>query len=189
MRLTRLPLIVTPAAAVLSAALVGIGTWDKTKTGLLTALSVIAAAALVRLARGLPFSNPDHFEPDEVEQVTSAVKQLARSLRAFLGVALCAMVLLILAEPLENLISKLWLAPAAKTALTQSLSGIVGASLAYVLVRIWQIVGSDLSLLDKQANFMVRAVNRKARARDEEKAERDGLPAFKTPEGYGRRLQ
>lgn len=189
MRLTLLPVVATAAAAALSAGLVGIGTWDTTKTGLLTALSVIAAAALVRLARGLPFTNPDHFELDEVEQVTSAVKQLARSLRLFLGVALSTMVLLVLAQPLANVIGRLSLTASAQEVLLRLLSGIVGGFLAYVLVRLWQIVGSDLSLLDKQAQFTVRAVQRKARRKDEERAEQQAVPPFQTPEGYGRRLQ
>lgn len=177
------------AAAAISAALVGVSTWDEAKTGLLAAMSVIAAAALVRLARGLPFSNPDHFEPDEVEQVTGAVKQLARSLRAFLGVVLAAMVLLVLLQPLANIVERLWLITQAKALIVQGLSGLVGGALAYVLVRIWQIVGSDLSLLDKQAKFMVRAVHRKAREKEEARAEEAEAIPFKTPEGYGRRLQ
>lgn len=189
MRLTRLPVFVTLTAASLSAWLVGIGTWDKTNAGLLTALSVIAAAALVRLARGLPFTNPDHFEPEEVEKVIAAVRQLARSLRLFLGVTLTTMGLLVLAQPLANLVARLPLAAPAQDVLLRVLSAIVGGALSYVLVRLWQIVGSDLGLLDKQAEFTIRAVNRKARKRDEERAEQAALPPFKTPEGYGRRLQ
>lgn len=189
MRLTLLPVVATVAAAALSAGLVGIGTWDTTKTGLMTALSVIAAAALVRLARGLPFTNADHFEPDEVEQVTSAVKQLARSLRVFLGVTLSTMVLLVLAQPLAHVVGRLWLTASAQEVLLRLLSGIVGGFLGYVLVRLWQVVGSDISLLDKQAQYTVRAVHRKARKRDEERAEQVAAPPFKTPEGYGSRLQ
>jgi len=136
----------------------------------------------------LPFTNPDHFEADEVEQVTKAVQQLARSLRAFLGVILAAMVLLVLAKPISGLISRLWLTEAAEDVFQRALSATIGAALAYVMVRIWQIVGSDLGLLDKQAQFMVRAVHRKARTKEE--AEAAAAPmAFKTPEGYGRRLQ
>jgi hypothetical protein len=189
MRLTRLPVFVTFAAAGLSAALVGVGTWDKARAGLLTALSVIAAAALVRLARGLPFTNPDHFEPDEVEKVAAAVKQLARSLRVFLGVTLATMALLVLAQPLAHVVGRLWLTATAQDVLLRVLSGLVGGFLGYVVVRLWQIVGSDLSLLDKQAEFTIRAVHRKARKRDEERAEQEAIPPFKTPEGYGRRLQ
>lgn len=189
MRLTRLPMLLPLVAGAFAAWLIGISTWDETKMGLLTALSVIAAAALVRLARGLPFTNPDHFEPTEVEQVVHAVKQLARSLRAFLGVVLLAMILLVVAAPLSGLFERLWLVPDAKVALNRALSFLVGAALAYVLVRMWQIVASDLSLLDKQASFMVRAVHRKARERDEEDAETSPSAPFVTPEGYGQRLQ
>jgi len=188
MRLTVLPIVAPAAAAAVSAALVGLGTWDDARTGLLAALSVIAAAALVRLARGLPFTNPDHLDVDEVEQVTAAVQQLARSLRAFLGIVLATMVLLVLVKPLAGLVSLLWITEGAKDTFQRALSGTIGAALAYVMVRIWQIVGSDLGLLDKQVHFMVRAVHRKARAKEEAEAEAAPM-AFKTPEGYGQRLQ
>jgi hypothetical protein len=182
-------LVATLAAGAFSAALVSVGSWDKTKGGLLTALSVLAAASLVRLARGIPFSNADHFEPQEVELVTAALRQLARSLRAFLGVVLGTMVLLVAAQPLSHLIDRLWLVDTAKAYLDRAISFFVGAALAYVLSRMWQIVGSDLSLLDKQADFIVRAVHRKARAKEEKEADELGTVPFNTPEGYGRRLQ
>lgn len=188
MRLTVLPVIATLAAGALCAALVTVAFWDGAKAGLLTALSVIAAATLVRLARGLPFSNPDHFEADEVEQVTNAVKQLARSLRAFLAVVLGAMVLLVVVQPLSKEATMLFV-PRAAALIDRGLSFVVGAALAYVLVRVGQIVGSDISLLDKQAKFMVRAVHRKARQKEEARADAAGLAPYQTPEGYGRRIQ
>jgi hypothetical protein len=188
MRVTVLPVVTTVSAGAISALLVSASAWDGLKAGLLTALSVIAAAALVRLSRGLPFTNPDHFEADEVEQVTNAVKQLARSLRAFLVVVFAAMVLLVFVKPLADEATAIFIAPAAQ-AIGRALSFVVGSALAYVLTRVGQIVGSDIGLLDKQAKFMVRAVHRKARDKEEARAEAAGLTPFKTPEGYGRRIQ
>lgn len=144
---------------------------------------------MVRLARGLPFTNPDHMDETEVLEITAAVGQLARSLRAFLGIALGAMVLLVIAQPLAHVTERLWLVSTAQLALKQAISATVGGLLAFVLTRIWQIVGSDLSLLQKQSEVMVRAVQRKARQKDEQRANDPALPQFKTPENYGRQLQ
>ena len=188
MRLTLLPVVTTVAAGAFSCALVDVGTWDGGKAGLLTALSVIAGAALVRLARGLPFSNPDHFEADEVEQIINAVKQLARSLRAFLVVVLGAMVLLVFVQPLSKEAVVLFV-PLAARVIDRVLSFMVGAALAYVLTRIGQIVGSDLGLLEKQAQFMVRAVHRKAGEREDARREAAAVTPFQNPDGYGRRIQ
>jgi hypothetical protein len=60
---------------------------------------------------------------------------------------------------------------------------------AYVVVRLFQVVGSDLSLLGQQSKFMVRAVRRES-----EKDQLAKLPVgpeteFRTPENYGRRVQ
>jgi hypothetical protein len=187
MRLTLVPVIATVTAGSLSGWLVAVSTWDAAKAGLLVALSVIAAAALVRLARGLPFTNPDHFEPTEVEQVTGAVKQLARSLRALLGLTLAAMVLLVLATPVKG--GLLPIPPWATAISERALSTLIGAALAFVLARMWQIVGSDIGLIDKQAAFVVRAVHRKQRKLSEERERDSTIPTFETPEGYGKRLQ
>ncbi|MCA3739261.1 MAG: hypothetical protein IM673_14565 [Phenylobacterium sp.] len=192
MRLSVTPVLTTFLGATLAAGFVRMGTWDEIKAGLMTALSVVAAAALVRLARGLPFTNPDHFEPDEVEQITAAVRQLARSLRMFLGVTLVTMAILAMAKPLGNLVglvSGVLHAPEANLIGHRVLSGLLGGMFAYVAARMWQIVGSDLSLLDKQAEFTERAVHRKSRKRDEEINDIPGATPFQTPEGYGRRLQ
>ena len=189
MRLTLLPVLAVAAASAMSFAWVGVSTWDNAKTGLLAALSVIAAATLVRLARGLPFTNPDHFEPGEVEKVVEAVTLLSRALRALLGVTLSVMVLVVLAAPLSAAIGRAALQPWLIEGLLQGLSATVGGGLAFALARIWQVVGSDLGLLEKQGQFMIRAVGRKQRQADEEQEKQGDAPPFKTPSGYGQRVQ
>lgn len=187
MTLTRLPVIVPVVAAGASFAWVGVVTWDNLRTGIVTALSVIAAATLVRLARGLPFANPDHFEPDEVDKVIGAVKQLARALRLLLGFTLATMFLVIVASSLVSGLAKV---PHLNSPYVEkAVSAITAAMLSYVVVRIWQVVGSDISLLDEQARFLSRAVHRKQGKKFEEQVEGSNIPPFKTPEGYGKRLQ
>jgi hypothetical protein len=189
MRLTLLPVIAVAAASAMSFAWVGVATWDNAKTGLLAALSVIAAATLVRLARGLPFTNPDHFEPDEVEKVVEAVKLLSRALRALLGVTLSVMVLVVLAAPLSAAVGRAAIQPWLIEGLQQGISAAVGGGLAFALARIWQVVGSDLGLLEKQGQFMIRAVGRKQRKADEEQEKQGDAHPFKTPSSYGQRVQ
>ncbi len=189
MRLTWLPIAAVCIAAAVTYLWVDASVWNDAKTGLLAALSVIAAATLVRLARGMPFTNPDQFEAEEVEKVVAAVKQLSRSLRALLGVTLLAMVLLVVVPALTDSLARLRPTPPWLPFVKAVLSASVGATLAFAMARLWQIVGSDLSLLDRQGSILIRAVHRKERKKDEDKDQKSEVPGFKTPEGYGKRLQ
>lgn len=189
MRPTLLPVVAVLAASAITFAWVGVPAWDNAKTGLLTALSVIAAATLVRLARGFPFSNPDHFEPDEVEKVVEAVKKTARALRALLGITLGVMVALVLAQPISLAIADAPLPLIMVDLFHRCLSAALGAGCAFILARMWQVVGSDLSLLDRQGMFTIRAVRRKQRKADEDREKQSDIPPFRTPKDYGKRIQ
>jgi hypothetical protein len=55
MKLKLTPVLVPGLVAAAAAVSIRVSTWDSIKVSLITALSVAAAAALVRLSRGLPF--------------------------------------------------------------------------------------------------------------------------------------
>lgn len=175
-------------SAAMSYLWVGLSIWSEARTGLLTALSVIAAATLVRLARGLPFTNPDHFDPDEVEDVVRAVKKLARALRALLGVTLVVMVLLVAVQPAASASVGAHFAGQVADVAFRLLSSAIGGGLAFALARMWQVVGSDLGLLDRQGLFIIRAVRRKQRKSDEEREAQGDVAPFKAPSNYGDRI-
>lgn len=188
MKIKLAPILMPGLAATVAAAAVRVSTWDSVKTSLITALSIAAAAALVRLSRGLPFTAASHFEPREIEQITMAVIQLARSLRAFLAVTILSMGTLIVVAPLMELSSGL-----RSTALIwwggRFFSALVGGILAYVVVRLFQIVGSDLSLLNEQSKFMVRAVKREPEKTSQQTLTPGVGGGFRAPENYGQRIQ
>jgi len=65
-----LPLLGT----IVAANLVSVEFWNTSKPSILTVFSVTGAGVLVMLARGLPFSNADQLQLDEVKWITSAIK-------------------------------------------------------------------------------------------------------------------
>jgi hypothetical protein len=188
MRIKLAPVLVPGLVAVIAAVSVRVSTWDSVKTSIITALSVAAAAALVRLSRGLPFSAASNFEPQEIQQITAAVIQLARSLRAFLAITILSMGVLIMVAPLIALAD-----PMRNSAVVwwggRVLSSIIGGLLSYVVVRLFQIVASDLSLLNEQSKFMVRAVQREAEKQRAAPLAAEMGSDFRTPENYGQRIQ
>jgi hypothetical protein len=154
--------IVSVVAAALAAGFVTIDMWDNVKQALLVALSVLAAAVLVRLARGLPFTNADQFEVEEIKALTKAVQQIMRSLRLLIFVILATMLLIALAKPILDRVIPIaqsgWIPIYVRAAISFTL----GLLLSYIFIRIRDVVHGDYDLVNLQSNYMVRAVERKS---------------------------
>lgn len=164
--------------------------WHDARASLLTAFSVIAAAVMVRLARGLPFTNADHFEVDEIRQVTAAIKQIMRSLQALIVFVLATMIALTFVDRVQALFDQYGL-PTTSYIADHALSAGLGFAVVYVLMRIIQVVRGDYSLVELQSRFMIRAVERKeAKKYDEARAAAAQLePPYQAPKGFGRFVQ
>jgi hypothetical protein len=165
---------------------VGLGFWDTSKQAILVSLSVIAAGALVRLARGFPFTSPDHYEVDEIRNLAVAIEKIIRALRALILFVLAVMVMLVIAKPGRDFIVSIVPEAGQSLWVEQGLSAILGFMLAYVFMRMVQVVQGDYDLTILQSGFLVRAVERR-QAKAFEELERKGGPSkFKNPEGYGK---
>lgn len=185
-------LILPGLAAIAAGCVVPLHFWADSRSSLLTAFSVIAGAVMVRLARGLPFTNADHFEVEEIRQVTTAIKQIMRSLQALIFVILGTMIAFTFIERVETLLTKYGLP------LTQALGGRgLSAGLAFMLAFVWgrivQVVAGDYSLVELQSKFMIRAVERKEIEKYEaaraSHAAAVGEAPYSTPTGFGRLVQ
>jgi ABC-type amino acid transport system permease subunit len=182
------PVVAAIVGTGVSGMLLSLDFWSEARQSLLVALSVIAAAVLVRLARGLPFTNPEIFEVEEIRSVVRAVHQVMRSLKVLIMVIFASFLLLILAAPLEKAALKLEFAQNYGPSIDALLSALIGLLLAYVFVRIIDVVRGDYDLVSLQGLFMVRAVERRQGKRFEEHQNAPGASPFQTPEGYGRRI-
>lgn len=179
------PVIGSVAAAAVCAAAVSIYGWEDARTWLLPALSIVAAAVLVRLARGVPFTNPDHIREEDVEAVTAAFISLSTSLRSLFFVVLGTMVVVGAASPLARLMAEL--VPVDLDLGNRLGSALVGLCVAYSFVRMLQIAQSDVSITKLQARVIRDSV---ARRRAKKFAEDEMKPStFRQPEGYGKPLQ
>lgn len=163
--------------------------WETSKQALLVCMSVIAAGVLVRLARGLPFTNADHYEVDEIRQLTSALGQIIRSLKALIIVVFVSMMALIFAKPLADALRGVTMLAPASPYIDPAISALLGLLVGYVLWRIYQVVHGDEDLTELQGKFVVRAVERAQAKRFEAQQARDAPDEeFKNPIGYGKSL-
>lgn len=182
-------LLIPVVAGGISAAAASVDFWDGAKQAFLVSLSVVAAGVLVRLARGLPFTSPDHYEVEEIRELTKAVEQICRSLRALIVVVLMAMVSLALAKPVSVFLEGVPALHSHAAWTERAISSLLAFLLSYVFVRMFQVVQGDYNLTLLQSKFIVRAVERQQAKRfDKSEAKRSATP-FKTPEGYGKIVQ
>jgi hypothetical protein len=167
--------LIAGAAGITSVVLIPATSWDTSRAAVVACISVIAAGTLVRLARGMPFTNADQFEVNEIRKLSEGAKLSVRALGTLLTVAVVAMVVVCFStQILTN-----QAAPVA--------SFINGFLLGYSLARVINVVRSDIQLTDLQATYMVRSVERKVAARNDSLGSM--IPNVETPEGYGRVLQ
>jgi hypothetical protein len=162
--------------------------WGALRASVLPALSVIAAGILVRLARGVPFSNPDQFDVEEARKIGAAFVQVARSLRALIFATLIAMLWLAvapaLAERLNPLISPTLIGPYFEP----FLSGTVGFLVAYAVYRMVEVVQGDVSLAITQSSLLEKATQRKAAKKYEEHVA-GATSSIAGQHGFGKPLQ
>lgn len=163
-RLSYSSILIPVAVSAASGAWVSVSAWGDLRFNLLPALSVIAAGVLVRLARGIPFSNPDQFEVEEARRISAAFVQVVRSLRALIYATLVAMLWLAvapsLAQQLDPVISKM----AFGRFLNPTLSATIGLVVAFAITRMIEVVQGDVSLAILQQSLLVKATERRAAA-------------------------
>ena len=174
-----------PIVAVFAAFVMPLSAWVDARQGLLIALSVVAAGVLVRLARGISFVNPDHFQLDEIRKLSKAIKFINRSLFALMVVSLCAMLSLVAIPPVVSLLVEG--AMKEHELYIQSIfSGFLGYIVSFVFFRMLQVVESDLDLTQLQADTYERVVQRKQANEFAQLETKSALKPYRQPEDYGR---
>lgn len=170
------PAITVPiVAGLISAFSVSVHTWEGLRGALLPAMSVIAAAVLVRLARGLPFTNPDHFTLGQFRDVAAKLESNARKLRALIVLCLLGLAGLIVAPMINNVLEREQLPLFLPMIVESILSGALGYLISYAFVRVVEVVQSDVGLLRLQSKIIEGAIASK-NAKTFEKIAADKVP-------------
>lgn len=154
--LTLKPILLPIFAAAACAAFVDQELWGNLQTGLLVVLSVISAAVLVRLARGLPFSNPDHFRLEELNRIAAAIHATAQALRVLIFACWLSMGAIIFFSWAQFPYVAGWTELAERV-----FSGGIGLVIGFVLARAVQVVEADIGMIGLQAQVMANVISRK----------------------------
>jgi len=147
------------------------------------------AAVLVRLARGLSMPNSDGMEVEEARALTDAMKAMVRRLRALILVVLGTMILLVALPAIAGkVVADFYLTGWHADTVLRASSALVGCAIAYCLVRMVQVVTSDVGLVDIQADALMKSLARKQATKFEEGRTKGTVAPFKTPEGWGKKI-
>lgn len=122
---------------------------------MITALSIIAAAILVRLNRGMPTLEWKSLDALERSQITSKIVDLSREYAFFLGFVACALGgLVALTVVGKDEIKSDWpvFAQHLTTCLLGAMVGLSAARMGYVVWRDYDIVSLQKVLVDKTAS-------------------------------------
>jgi len=185
------PAVVLPVVcAAVSAWVIGLAGWESLRAAVIPAISMIAAAVLVRLARGLPFTNPDHFTLDQFRDISQKLQTNARYLRALIWICIAAVVAVTIGGPLyRELPAALPGYSWAPEATERALSAAIGFLVSYSFVRIFEVVQSDVVLLKLQANIIEGVIAQKnAKAFEKERVDHPA-GAISGAGSFGTRVQ
>lgn len=152
-------LLFSVPVSIFAAWAVSVATWEELRPALLPALAIVAAAVLVRLARGLPFTNADHFTLVEFRETASRLTEIALKLRTMMWVCLAAIVQLICYPSLLSFLESVpSLLPVGLSFIERGMSALLALTTTYAFVRIIEIIQIDVALLKLQARVLEKAI-------------------------------
>lgn len=156
--------------------------WVAVVPDVATGLSILAAAVLFRLGRGLPPFAVGEVSLDRVRTLTRAYEKVSTRLAVILGIALCALISLALARlGLAEREGQLDPWPVGRELMAAS----VFLS-ALAIVRGVALIAGDLDLVRLQSSLVAEDARlRRAREEKEKIGEAVQTRPFKNPESYG----
>ena len=148
---------------------VPIDTWNKASAGLVTMLSFVCGAILLRLMRTFPISDPDGFEDEmAIKALRSALRKTMRHLTIAVGLAALTGIILIFSPIFVDLSQEI--APRSGKKIN---SAILGFLAVFLMIRIVYAIRIDFSIINKQADAALRVF--RARQAQLHSAERQRL--------------
>ena len=159
--------------------------WDSIRSEAMLVLSVLAAAVLFRLGRGVPLVSIDHLEVDEAESLAEAYRIVSRRLAFVAGVTAAALIGLAMIGIVHHLI-ELHLPPDIRSVCAKLATAVLAAIIAFAFCRAFMLVRGDLSSVAVQSESIVKSVRRR-HARDVEAAldKAEKTQPFNKPSNYG----
>jgi len=164
--------------------------WKAVDRGLLFAFSILAGAAFVRAARGLPVTYNEHLEVEEVRKIAVAYQQITNKLIWIVSVFIFVIMILVFSGPFIEYLVELsarnkWEIPAQKYAIAT-----VMFFVGYSMVCGARLLVMDHDFVKLQSKFLVSATQRNsAKRRQEEIKEASQEKPFTSPPGYGKLSQ
>ena len=163
--------------------------WDSIRDGAMIVLSVLVAAVLFRLGRGIPPVIIDYLRVDEARDLAKAFNTIALRLSIVAAVTTGAFFGLAMIGFLHELVDQ-YLPEDIGDVCAKVLTAALAWIMAFAFCRAVMVVRGDLSFIAVQSENMVKCVQRR-HARDEIVAldEAEKIQPFKASPNYGKFIE
>ena len=179
--------VAAAAAAVTAGYVAGrfveLSAWDPAFSGLLTALSLMAGAVLVRLARNAPITSPSTFDEKDLVRFFDSIENLSRRLFWIFVQSIIAIFIVISAIVINHLTSK---SPVFTNYVNPGLSGTLAALLIWLVWRLALMARGDIGFLRLQRQIIYNSLRRE-QASDADKLAKQPV-TLKSVGEYGRQI-
>jgi hypothetical protein len=172
------------AAALAAGRFVPLALWKPVFPGLLVALSMLGAAALVRLARSAPITAPAAFDEDDLSRFFNTLEELNRRLFWIFLQVVASIVLVLFSVAFSDYHGGLI---GIGRAVASACSSLMAFVLVWLLSRVIAMASGDIGFLRLQREILENALRRQ-RVEAAGKAA-SALVEFQSPGGYGRALR
>ena len=166
--------------------------WSGVRSDIILVLSVLAAAVLFRLGRGIPPMNVEELELREVQVLAKEFRKVTRRLAIFLLIIVISLIGLSLAEVVDEIF--LILFPEFSESVQKTIIRVSAAVLIFFIVltfyRAFLVIRGDRNLASVQGEIMVcsakRRQNRKVLNTANELKSSEKEQSFRNPSNYGK---
>ena len=182
-----LQIMLSLAAAVVAFLFMEPAHWGSIRDGAMIVFSILVAAVLFRLGRGIPPVAVDYMEIGEAKILAKTFKTIARRLSIVAGVSTAALLGLAAIGSFHQ----------AETFYAKVLAAALAGVMAFAFYRAVMVVLGDLSSIALQSENMVNCVRRR-HVREQRRHARDKIAAldeaekdqpFKKPSNYGKIIE
>lgn len=144
--------------------------WGDWRQGLITALSLLCASVLIRLARGIPITDVDWYEDEaELEAFTAAYTYGMRQMLWVLGIALAAVLSLVFIDQLHAIAIKIQGLIPFSVYPERVVNALLASAIFYAFMRMAFVVRNDLSLANIQSKMLGHAFKAKKKSKAQQR--------------------
>ncbi len=166
--------------------------WSDIRSDIILVLSVLAAAVLFRLGRGIPPMNVEDLELQEIENLVKEFRKVTRRLAVFLVIIGVSLIGLAITEVVDEFLKIIFsgFSEASQRTIIRISVAILIFFITLTFCRAYLVIRGDQNLAEVQGKIMVHSAERRHNRKVSDASNRfkdsENEHPFTTPSNYGK---